>query len=216
MSTRLVFIRHGQSCAHVEGFIAGHQGCRGLSETGIRQVESLRDRLARTGELSGAVALYSSVLRRAVQTAEILSPVIGVPVIQECGLCELHEGDEVDGRAISEVRERYWVPATAAGKDLAHTSLTPGGESLAQFVARVSDTLRRLVANHEGGTVVIVTHAGAIRASFSTFAGLPDQLPIGIYAENTSLTEWRQEEPGSRWIWGLHRLNDSSHLAGPR
>ena len=207
-----MFIRHGQSRAQVENFVAGHRGCRGLSEAGIRQVEALRERLASTRELAGTVALYSSVLLRAVQTAEILSPVIGVPVIQECGLCELHEGDEVDGMAIAEVRERYWVPATSAGKDLARTSLTPGGESLAEFVARVSDTLLRLALDHEGGTVVIVTHAGAIRASLSTFAGMPDQLPVGIYAENTSLSEWRQEEPGSRWTWGLHRLNDSSHL----
>ena len=54
-----------------KGVVGGHEGCTGLSEhrSGHRP-ESLRERLGTTGELSEADALYSSVLPRAVETAQ--------------------------------------------------------------------------------------------------------------------------------------------------
>ena len=64
----------------------------------------LAERLYESGELREATALYSSVLPRAVETAERLRPVVGPgpkalgPVRQRCDLCELHPGDS-DGMA---------------------------------------------------------------------------------------------------------------------
>ena len=75
--TRLVIVRHGEAVSNAEDIVAGHVGCTGLTERGRRQVAALAERLRRTGELEGAAALYSSVLRRAVETAEILRPALG-------------------------------------------------------------------------------------------------------------------------------------------
>ncbi len=54
----------------------------GLSDEGIRQAERLRDWLARTHDIVADV-LIASTLRRAVETAEMLAPTLGQPVILE-------------------------------------------------------------------------------------------------------------------------------------
>ena len=58
--TRIVLVRHGESRAQELGILGGHDGCQGLSDVGREQVGRLRDRLAATGELSEATALYAS------------------------------------------------------------------------------------------------------------------------------------------------------------
>lgn len=107
--TRLVLIRHGESVAQVEGFLSGHDACKGLSDRGREQVVALRDRLISTGELGEVDVAYTSVLRRAVESAEILSPAFGeVPVLQECDWCEIHAG-EAEGLTWDEYFEQYPV-----------------------------------------------------------------------------------------------------------
>jgi 2,3-bisphosphoglycerate-dependent phosphoglycerate mutase len=77
--TRLVLVRHGEADCNVGKRFGGPLGCTGLSPEGRRQVERLRDRVARTGELAGTTALYASTLPRAIETAEILNEAIGQP-----------------------------------------------------------------------------------------------------------------------------------------
>ncbi|MBQ1015980.1 histidine phosphatase family protein, partial [Micromonospora sp. M51] len=70
MRTRLIFVRHGESVHQLEGIVGGPRGCRGLTALGHEQAHHLANRL--TGEVAadGPVAVYSSVLRRAVETAQ--------------------------------------------------------------------------------------------------------------------------------------------------
>ncbi|MGH3975697.1 MAG: histidine phosphatase family protein, partial [Pseudonocardiaceae bacterium] len=106
--TRLVLIRHGESRATVDQMMGGHEGCRGLTERGKRQAEALADRLTRTGELADASVLLASVLPRAVETAEIVAPILGgLEVKQVCDFCELHVGAADGLLSWEEFRERY-------------------------------------------------------------------------------------------------------------
>ena len=106
-ATRLVLVRHGESVAQAEGFLAGHAACRGLSDTGRRQAGALADRLA-AGELGPVDALYcvgdgpggrDGVDRRRPPSAS-RDPVI------DCDLCELHPGD-ADGLTWAEIEQRW-------------------------------------------------------------------------------------------------------------
>ena len=204
--TRLVIVRHGEAVSNAEDIVAGHEGCRGLTERGRRQVEALGDRLRRTGELDGAAALYSSVLRRAVETAEILRGALGdVPFESTCSLCERHPG-EADGLTWAECDERYGrlLPGDEPWKPL-----SPGGESWLDLLDRAEDALYRVAEAHPSELIVVSGHGGVIAASLVRFLGLPEHGSLTrLHPDNASMTEWAFT--GSRW-W-LVRFNDAAHL----
>ena len=204
--TRLVIVRHGEAVSNAEDLVGGHLGCRGLTERGRRQVDALADRLRRTGELEGATALYSSVLRRAVETAEILRPALGkVSYEATCGLCERHPG-EADGLSWAECDERYGrlLPGDDPGR-----ALSPGGESWLELLDRAEEALYRLAQAHPGELVVVSGHGGVIEASLVRFLALPSNGGlVRLFPDNASMTEWCFT--GSRW-W-LVRFNDAAHL----
>ena len=200
--------------------VGGHEGCGGLTDRGVLQAKSLYERLARTGELAGATALLTSVLPRAIQTADIIAPALGgLTAEQRCELCEIHPG-EADGLTWEEFGARYRPEGLASGNP--YTAMAPGGESWAGFYIRVGEALLRAAADHAGQTVVVVCHGGVIEGSFATLGGLPLRRPFDVRIENTSLTQWSYHptdgdlgNAGHRLArWRLDRFNDTSHLAG--
>lgn len=208
--TRLFLIRHGESVAQVEGFVSGHDTCRGLSDLGRRQVQALHDRLARSGEISADV-LLTSILPRAIETASIIASAIGGhEPVQDCDLCEIHPGDG-EGLTWPEWREKYfredYDPATPGA---------PNGESWIGFNERVANALKRYVEEHTGKVIVAAVHGGVIEASVSAFTDLhPTHGNLGPLT-NTSITEWVHHEPefGQRGPrWQLARYNDAAHVA---
>jgi probable phosphoglycerate mutase len=217
--TRLVLIRHGESRSTVDRMVGGHQGCGGLTDRGVLQAKALYERLARTGELAGAAALLTSVLPRAIQTAEIIAPALGgLAVEQQCELCEIHHG-EGDGLTWEEFGARYRPVGLASGNP--YTAMAPDGESWAGFYVRVGEALLRAASDHAGRTVIVVCHGGVIEGAFATLGGLPLRRPFDVRIENTSLTEWSYHpvdgdlgNAGHRLArWRLDRFNDTAHLA---
>src|SRR5687768_8490245 len=101
--TRLVLVRHGEAQSFVDGVIGGATGCSGLSDLGRRQATALHDRLARTNELADAMAIYTSTLPRAIETADLIAPAVGEHARSStCELCELHVDERLDGRPFEE------------------------------------------------------------------------------------------------------------------
>ncbi len=204
--TRLVLIRHGESVAQVEGFLSGHDTCRGLSPAGRAQAEALRDRLVASGELGTVDAIYTSILPRTIETAAILAPALGdAPTVAECEWCEIHAG-EAEGMLWSDLRDRY--PQTGAPFD-PFRSIAPDAESWHQFFERAGARLQRVAVDHRGETVVVVCHGGIVGASFLALADLPVRMGVALVHEavNTSLTEWRFTDDE----WRLVRYNDAAH-----
>jgi 2,3-bisphosphoglycerate-dependent phosphoglycerate mutase len=210
-STRVVLIRHGQADCNINRVVGGPKGCTGLSPLGRRQVADLADRLYESGELREATTLYSSVLPRAVETAERLRPVVGPgpnalgPVVQECDLCELHPG-ESDGMSWDEVVETLGVPDWDRDPG---APIAPGGESWSSFVVRASDAVRALARRHPGELVVAAVHAGVIEATMISFLGVPPETYCRgwVHVAHASITEWAWVPDEDRWM--LLRFNDS-------
>ena len=207
-ATRLVLVRHGEGDCNVSGTIGGPRGCSGLTELGVEQVAALAARLVRSGELAGTSALYASVLPRAVETAELLAPALGIDTSalqQDCGLCELHPG-EADGLVWEDYVARYEPPDFDLDPG---ASFAPGGESWISFVDRAAASLERLAAEHRGELIVLATHAGFIEASVLRFlVGSPAGSPhprLRLRTAHASLTEWERSDQG----WRLLRYNDA-------
>ena len=206
--TRLVLIRHGESRSSVDRVVGGHQGCGGLTDAGRAQAEALRDRLARTGELAETSALWTSILPRAIETAEIIAPALGgLTADRHCDLCEMHVG-EADGITWDEFEERYRPSRSRSPYD----PICPGGESWAGFLVRAGGALRRLADDHTGQTVVVVCHGGVIDASFAALGNLALRRSFDLRIENASITEWTSDPAAAELRWRLNRFNDTAHL----
>ena len=208
--TRLVIVRHGEAVCNASEFIGGHQSCRGLTRRGAAQAELLARRLERSGELAKATAFYTSILPRAVETAQIISGGVGgLVATQRCSLCERHPG-EADGLTWGQYEQRY--ARTSLPTEDADLPLSPGGESWSAFVRRAESALVDVALAHPGELIVVVAHGGVIDSSMIRFLGLAgDGAGTRLHPEHTSLTEW--QHIGTKWR--LVRYNDAAHFADP-
>ena len=209
--TTVVLVRHGESQVTVDQVVGGHAACTGLSDRGRRQAELLRDRLVASELLREAVALYASVLPRAVETARLIAPGVGAgrfEVAERCALCELHVG-EGDGLPWAEFTQVHGQPPWDTDPS---APLSPGSESWTSFVARASAGLQAVADDHPGQLVVVACHGGVIEASFRVWGGLAEAAPgTRLRPENTGLTIWSKADGHP---WRLDRYNDSAHLDG--
>jgi probable phosphoglycerate mutase len=208
--TRLVLIRHGESRVAVERVVGGMRGDTGLTPLGVSQSSRLRDRLVVSHEFGPVDVLTSSVLPRAVETAEIIAPAFGfssADVVQDSDLHELSPG-EADGLTWDEFEKVFGDPGMRQNP---YARIAPGGESIAEFQLRVGRALTRVAADHDGQTVVIACHGGVIDTSIVLFLGLPRFGTLAdFHTANTSITEWWRED--SLAPWRLVRYNDAAHL----
>ncbi|HEV2405559.1 MAG TPA: histidine phosphatase family protein, partial [Ktedonobacterales bacterium] len=153
--THLYLIRHGEAVCNVDRTAptAGMKGDLGLTALGRQQAEHLRDRLAATGEIEADVFI-ASTLPRARETAEIIAPAIGQPIIWDDAMQELNVG-EIDG-----VPWREIAATVPDFRSEPFRPIAPSGENWPQFILRVAAAFERIVREHEGKTIVVVCHGG--------------------------------------------------------
>ncbi len=203
--TQLYLIRHGEAIGATEHII----GDTPLSPFGRKQAAHLRDRLAATKEIKADV-LISSTLLRAKETAEIIAPAFGLPIIFDDEVQELRVG-ELEGMRDENARAKFGEP------DFEHhpfSQLVPGAESWAQFNYRICSALDRITNQYEGKTSVVVCHGGVIDGSFLYFFGLSTiRLPsVHFYTQNTAITHWQKSSYDGGSKWRLVKYNDIMHL----
>jgi broad specificity phosphatase PhoE len=159
----LLLARHGQTDWNAERRWQGHTD-RPLNERGREQAEALAERLADV-EL---VAVYSSDLSRARDTAAVVAERQGLDVRTLPELREVDVGSWA-GLTRAEAEERF--PKAFARWQEGH----PGwddGESYEAMTARVVRAAREIAAGEPDGPVLVVTHAGPIRALHAAALGI--------------------------------------------
>ncbi len=105
--------------------------------------------------------ILSSPLKRCQRLAEYLSQTISKPIKYETRLAEMNFGSW-EGRPWSDISRTQlddWA------NDFLHAS-PHGGESVAALRARVAELISELKTRHD--RVLLVTHAGVIKAAFAT------------------------------------------------
>ena len=207
--THLYLIRHGESVLAYNSHIRDVMTEDKLTTEGIWQAERLRDRLAATGEIR-ADALLSSTFPRARQTADIIAPALGLPVVPDDDLQEMRPGD-TGGAYWDEYFKKHGSPDPLREP---FRVVAPGAEYWGQFMLRVAITLDSISREYAGKTVVLVCHGGIIDGSLICLMGLPTlRLPgFSFDTQNTSITHWEQFERDGEMRWRLIKYNDALHL----
>ena len=161
MPTTIVLVRHGETDWNRERRYQGHADTP-LNEAGRRQAVELAEVLRDVG----LTAVYTSPLRRAAETADIVAGRLGLEAEELEALREVDVGDW-QGLTVDEVKARF-----PDRLDVAWRSGWQNGETHDELSARVLPALIGLDRMHTGGRVLGVTHAGPLRVALTAAAGL--------------------------------------------
>ena len=163
---RLILVRHGQTESNKLGRIQGINDSS-LTDVGREQAESAACALVSDAPF----ALYSSPLRRALQTAEAIGSCAGVQPAEVKELIEMDVG-KFEGLSGLQLRERFPEVMRSWDNDPASTVI-PGGESLRDVRGRAWPAVQSLTERHESETVVAVTHNFTIHTIVCTALDMP-------------------------------------------
>ena len=162
--TTVYLARHGESDWNAAGRFQGHSD-RPLTAVGRRQAEALAGELATTAGLS---AIYSSPLRRALDTALVVGARVGVDPVPLQELREVDVGGWA-GLSRADVEKRFpdafrrWLDGGEGWED---------GETYADMSARVLGAVLGVAAAHPHDEILVVSHGGPIRAIQAAAAGM--------------------------------------------
>ena len=184
MKTTLYLIRHGQSEANEKNIFLG-QGNMDLTKLGKHQAEMTAEYLKRSVIPD---VIYSSDLGRAYETAECTAKIFNLSIVKEKGLREIDAGfwDKLN---FDELERRYKAGFDLWKSDVGN-SRCDGGESVAELSCRIISTIEDIAKRHRGKTVLIFTHAMAVRAFACHCLGKSlGELKEVPWAANASVTQ---------------------------
>lgn len=174
-----------------------------LSEKGLRQAELLATSL-KDEEI---VAIYSSPLKRASDTAQVITKYHQIEVKIDEGLKEMDQGD-LEGLTFTEMGRKY-RDLLKKWRENPTSVRMPNGESLEEVQERSWGSIQRITEKHLDGTVVVVSHNFVI-------------LTILCKAINLDLNNFRRlrQDIGAKSIIDFGKrgrvltlLNETSHLS---
>jgi broad specificity phosphatase PhoE len=203
--TRIILVRHGQTGWNV-GAGAGER-FRGrvdlpLDDKGLAQARALAERLADCP----IVAVYSSPLRRAMETARPTAQKLGLLVQPLPGIIDINYGDW-QGLSPAEVANVYsdlyprWL-------ETPHRVKFPHGESLRQVRLRGMAALKEIAARHEGRTVLLVAHQVVNKVLVCAMLGLDNSHFWRIQQDNACINIFEHQDG----IFTAVLINDTCHL----
>ncbi len=157
--TTIYLVRHGESQLNLEKRVSG-QFDTPLSHEGIRHSQILAVQLLEV-LLTG---IYTSALRRTVETARPTAVMHGLLIQSHAGLNEQHFG-VLEGRFRDE-RDPEACALWDARKHDKRTHRIPGGERFIDLAERVKQVLKDILVHEAGGTILIVGHRNTNRVLF--------------------------------------------------
>jgi 2,3-bisphosphoglycerate-dependent phosphoglycerate mutase len=197
----LLLVRHGQSTWNQEHRIQG-QLDPPLSDEGRRQAMRLARRLSNR-RLAG---FYSSDLKRALETAQLIGAATGDSPVPAAGLREIYLGawEGLNTEELAQLFPEAWARWTEEPS----WDVVPGGEGARPFESRVAAEIDSILARHEHGDVLVVTHGGVIQVALHRVVGRPNHGLFPFRIENASLSVI--ERRNGRFV--VSAVNDTGHL----
>ncbi len=208
MSLHLWLIRHAESTWNAAGKMQGQQAHPPLTALGRWQACQIATRLAD----APLDALYTSDLRRATETAEMIGAQLELELRPDARLRE-HGLGEAEGLLwnLTELLERWpFLREKHAQGESLHAHI-PGAEPHAAFLTRVVAAFEAIHAAHPTGHVAVVSHGGVFRSYLSHLMGAPSY--PGLRFGNGAISRIELHDPP---LWAnILYLNDTCHVQNP-
>ncbi len=193
----VVLLRHGVTASTEAKLFCGSGGSDpGLTERGEAQAQRAAGWLARRHSdpvgldgVGSIDAIVSSPLRRCRETAQTAADELNLPVAVEDDLAEAAFGDW-DGMSFAAVQQ-HWPDLLTSwlGDEDVHP---PGGETQRAVATRVDRALRTVLADHRGGTVLLVSHVTPIKSIVrqTLDASAPLMHRMQLAPASLTVTQW--------------------------
>jgi broad specificity phosphatase PhoE len=212
-AAELFLVRHADAIPEEDEIIpSGIYDDLPLSRSGREQAEALAERLSSLT----FDAIYSSPLRRCLETAAPLAERLGMtPIIAE-GLKEIKLGnvrplpeDGQDLAALTKALQERQLDIVRIAGETGHWDAIPDSEQSKAFRRRVVQALDEIVSKHIGQRILAIAHGGVINAYIAEVLRLKKD--FFFPAANTSITIVRASEKHRV----LYVLNDIGHIMRP-
>lgn len=161
----LHLVRHGQTDFNAEGRVQGQFDSR-LDEVGKQQAQFLQMPIS----MIGITAAYTSSNLRAVETAEILTEGLQLP---------LHRTDELREIFMGPWQQRLWSEVAEENQEqFANFMTSPdrfsleGAESFVELRERGVRAIESIIATESEGEVLVVSHGAILKAIVSHYANV--------------------------------------------
>jgi broad specificity phosphatase PhoE len=196
VETSLTICRHGRTDYNDKGIVQGQVETE-INETGEEQAEALAERLS-TREFD---AIYSSTMKRALQTARIVNKHHGLEINQVDSIREVERG-KYGGEPFEEM-----VEDIRAADEENHLWKPEGGESLEELKQRALGFLED-IAESSHNNVLAVSHGGPIKVLVPGVMGHTSKRSYQVGTDNCSVNELTC----SGRYWEINLLNSTNHL----
>ena len=164
-STKIYIIRHGESVGNLHRICLGHTDLD-LTELGLEQAK----RTAEALENVDFAAIYSSDLQRAVHTAEPHAQKRGLAVNTVSDFRELYFGNW-ENASVLMLKEKFHEQFMIGWRQNFGTFTAPEGESVVAMAERMAKGMKKIASQHRGETILVTSHAAAIRALWGKISG---------------------------------------------
>jgi len=197
---KIILVRHGETALNQSRCIQGSRSDTQLNQKGKQQAESLALRLRQ----ERIQAIYSSPLRRALDTAQAIARYHQIEVDVEPNLIEIDVG-ELEGVPVSKIGG--FLDQLLSGQ--AETNFeVHGGESLAAVQQRAWSTIQRLIDRYPDGVLAVVCHYFVILTIICSVLGLPLSQIGRLRLGEGSISTIVSDKQAARLVL----LNDTCHL----
>ncbi|MDD4412334.1 MAG: histidine phosphatase family protein [Patescibacteria group bacterium] len=147
----IYLIRHGQCVDNALRILNGHRDTE-LTELGRKQAKASAKKLKN----KKITVIYSSPLKRALETAEIIADEIGVDLIKlDKDLIERDFG-KLTGQLIADIPNL--ATQTCPINGICYFLDGPGVETFPKLYSRVKRALKKILKQNSDGNIAIVTH----------------------------------------------------------
>jgi len=198
--TAILLVRHGETEWNLAEIFRGRIDIE-LNETGIKQAELLAEYLSKIK----IDAIYSSPLKRALKTAEIIAAYHKLDVAITQRLIDFNYG-EWQGLSHQQVKDKY-KELYAAWINHPEQVKMPSGESLEDVSERAIGLINNVVTRYKE-TVVLVSHRVVNKVLICALLGLDNSHFWNIKQDTCGITAFTYEK--DRFIITKH--NDVSYL----
>ena len=182
---KLLLIRHGESEADLLDVYEGRADFK-LTQRGHKQAELMSDYIKQNYNVS---KIYSSPLKRALQTATYLSEKTGAMLVIDDNLLEFNNG------LIAGMKKEIADKKYPAVLNLSVYESVYEQESIMEFRTRADSFLSKIIKEADKNkTVAVITHGGMINQLYHSFLCLPVESNVFFMTGDTGVHYWSIDE----------------------